>query len=103
MSVGTTQKSEVIKDIKELQKQNKKLKQIDLSISGVDRAKVEDLIQIQKMVNEVIEATADLFRKYEMCSECGNQLREFNEFDEFGNWESTTKECVECGNCKIIN
>jgi len=46
MSVGTTQKSELIQEITELQKQSKKLKEIDLVIQGVDRAKIEDLIQI---------------------------------------------------------
>jgi len=46
MSVGTTQKSELIKGILQEQKQSKKLQQIDITIQGVDRAKVEDLIQI---------------------------------------------------------
>ena len=46
MSVGTTQKSEVIKELMSEQKQKKKLQQIDISIQGIDRAKVEDLIAI---------------------------------------------------------
>jgi hypothetical protein len=46
MSVGTTQKSEIIQEIVEIQKQNKKAQQIELVVQGIDRAKVEDLIEI---------------------------------------------------------
>lgn len=46
MSCGTTQKSEVLSEIAEIKKQSKKAQQIDLTISGIERAKVEDLIQI---------------------------------------------------------
>jgi len=46
MALGNSKKSEMIKQIKELQTQKDKLKSIDLSIQGVDKAKVEDLIQI---------------------------------------------------------
>jgi len=46
MSVGTTQKSEIIKDIAEELNHNKKLKETELVVSGIERAKVEDLIQI---------------------------------------------------------
>jgi len=46
MSCGTTQKSEVLSEIAEIRKQKNKAQQIDLTISGIERAKVEDLIQI---------------------------------------------------------
>jgi len=46
MSCGTTQKSELLKTITETQKLKKKSEQVDLVVSGIDRAKVEDLIQL---------------------------------------------------------
>lgn len=46
MSLGTTQKSEVIKDIVDSQTQKKKLQEIEVTIMGVDKAKVEDLLVI---------------------------------------------------------
>ena len=46
MTFGTTQKSELIQDITQELKQKNKLSQIDLTIQGIDRAKVEDLIAI---------------------------------------------------------
>ena len=46
MSLGTTQKSEIIKDIKEVMKNKSKVEKINLTIQGVDKAKVEDLIEI---------------------------------------------------------
>lgn len=46
MSLGTTKKSEVIKEIVEGLNEQKKLKQITTTIQSIDRAKVEDLIQL---------------------------------------------------------
>lgn len=46
MCLGNAKKSEIIKQIKELQTQKEKLKSIELSIQGINKAKVEDLIQI---------------------------------------------------------
>ncbi|MCH7851010.1 MAG: hypothetical protein IH845_05190 [Nanoarchaeota archaeon] len=46
MALGNAKKSEIIKQIAELQVQKDKIKSIDISIQGVDKAKVEDLIQI---------------------------------------------------------
>ena len=46
MCLGNSKKSTLIKEIKELQNQKDKMKSIDLSIQGVDKARVEDLIQI---------------------------------------------------------
>ena len=46
MSLGTTQKSEVIQELTQELKQKKKVEQIDFTIQGIERAKVEDLIQI---------------------------------------------------------
>lgn len=44
MAFGTTQKSEIIKEITQELKQKKKADEITLTIQGIDRAKVEDLI-----------------------------------------------------------
>lgn len=46
MSVGTTQKSEIIKEITESRDNRKKVEELELTISGIERAKVEDLIEI---------------------------------------------------------
>jgi len=46
MSVGTTQKSEIIQDIVEQTSQRKKIQQTEMCIKGIERAKVEDLIEI---------------------------------------------------------
>jgi len=46
MSLGTTQKSEILLELKEIAKHKQKAKSIELTISGVDKAKVEDLIEI---------------------------------------------------------
>ena len=46
MDLGTTQISEVIRDIDEIKAQTKKLKSVELTIQGLNRAKVEDLIAI---------------------------------------------------------
>ena len=46
MALGNSKKSEIIKQIKELQNQKDKLKSVDISIQGINKAKVEDLIQI---------------------------------------------------------
>ena len=46
MVCGTTQISEVIQDLEEVKAQSKKLKEVALTIQGIDTAKVEDLIEI---------------------------------------------------------
>lgn len=46
MKLGTTLKSEVMKDIKEIMANKKKAKDLQITIDGVDKARVEDLIQI---------------------------------------------------------
>ena len=46
MALGNSKKSEIIKQIKELQNQKDKLKSVDISIQGINKAKVEDLIEI---------------------------------------------------------
>lgn len=46
MSVGTTQKSEVLQELREIQTQKKKSEEISLVVQGIERAKVEDLIEI---------------------------------------------------------
>jgi hypothetical protein len=46
MALGTTQISEIIKEIDEVKNQKAKLNQIEISISGINRAKVEDLLQL---------------------------------------------------------
>jgi len=46
MSVGTTQKSEIIHEIAESLNHRKKLEETDLIVGGIERARVEDLIQI---------------------------------------------------------
>ena len=49
MSVGTTKKSEAMIEITEQLKQKEKLEQLNLVVSGIDKAKVEDLIQLWKL------------------------------------------------------
>lgn len=44
MSLGTTKKSEQLEQLGQEITQNKKLAQLNLAISGIDKAKVEDLI-----------------------------------------------------------
>jgi len=46
MLLGTTQISSIITSIDEVKSQKAKLKDIEVSISGINRAKVEDLLQI---------------------------------------------------------
>lgn len=46
MSLGISLKSDLIKDIKELMNEKNKAEEITLIINGIDKAKVEDLIQI---------------------------------------------------------
>jgi len=46
ISLGTTQISEIIRDIDEVKSQEKKLKSIELTIQGINQAKVEDLITL---------------------------------------------------------
>jgi len=46
MSLGTTQISEIIREIDEVKQAKKKMEQIEISIQGINRARVEDLIQI---------------------------------------------------------
>lgn len=46
MSMGRTQISELIGQIEELQQQKKKMQQIDITLQGIDRAKVEELIEL---------------------------------------------------------
>ena|SRR3989304_1273340 len=46
MALGTTQISEIIRDIVDDKTKASKLKAIEMTISGVDKAKVEDLIEI---------------------------------------------------------
>ena len=46
MSVGTTQKSEILQEITLSLNQKKKVDELDLTLQGIERAKVEDLIQI---------------------------------------------------------
>jgi len=46
MSLGTTQISDLIMEIDEVKAQQKKAEEITLTISGINRAKVEDLIQL---------------------------------------------------------
>jgi len=46
MCLGNSKKSTLIKEIKELQNQKEKLKSVELSIQGVDKLQVEDLIQL---------------------------------------------------------
>jgi len=46
MSLGTTQISEVIKDIAEVKAEKDKMKQIELTLTNINRAKVEDLLEI---------------------------------------------------------
>ncbi|HEY0090451.1 MAG TPA: hypothetical protein VGB37_16495 [Candidatus Lokiarchaeia archaeon] len=46
MSLGTTQISEIIKEINEVKKEKKKLAEIDISLQGINRAKIEELITI---------------------------------------------------------
>jgi len=46
MKLGRTQKSELLGSIKELQKNKQQAEQLQLKIQGVDKAKVEDLIEI---------------------------------------------------------
>ena len=46
LALGTTQISEIIKDIDEVRSQAKKLESIELTLMGVDKAKVEDLINL---------------------------------------------------------
>ena len=46
MSLGTTQISELIREIDGIKQQKKKLEQIDLTLQGINKASVEDLIQI---------------------------------------------------------
>ena len=46
MSCGTTQISELVREVIDENQQKKKLQSIELSIQGVNRASVEELIQI---------------------------------------------------------
>jgi len=46
MSVGTTKKSEALLEITESLTQKKKLAELNLVVNGIDKAKVEDLIQL---------------------------------------------------------
>jgi len=46
MSLGTTQISELITEISEIKAQQNKLNELTLNISGINRAKVEDLIEL---------------------------------------------------------
>jgi len=46
MSLGTTQISEIIREINEVKKAKNKLEQIEVSIQGINRAKIEELITI---------------------------------------------------------
>ena len=46
MKLGRTQKSEVLTQIKEIQKNKQQAEKLQLTISGVDKAKIEDLIEI---------------------------------------------------------
>lgn len=46
MSCGTTKKSEAMNEIVESMKQSEKMKQLNLTIQGIDKAKVEDLIAL---------------------------------------------------------
>jgi hypothetical protein len=46
MSLGTTQISEIIREIDEVKSKKAKMEQIEIGISGVNRASVSDLIQI---------------------------------------------------------
>lgn len=46
MSCGTTKKSEAMINVVEGLNQQKKLKELSITISGIDKAKVEDLIQL---------------------------------------------------------
>jgi len=46
MACGTTQISEVIKDIDEIKSKSKKLQSITLALQGINQAKVEDLLEI---------------------------------------------------------
>jgi hypothetical protein len=55
------------------------------------------------MVDEIMEMRADLYKKYNMCSECGEKLIEFNHYDNEGYWIETTIECLNCGDEKIVN
>jgi hypothetical protein len=46
MALGTTKKSEIINEVLGDIKQKQKLKQMETTIRGIDKAKVEDLIQL---------------------------------------------------------
>lgn len=46
LALGTTQISEIIKDIDEIKSQKKKLENIELTLQGINQAKVEDLINL---------------------------------------------------------
>jgi len=46
MSLGTTQISELVTELSEIKKQEETLKQITLDIMGINKAQVEDLIEI---------------------------------------------------------
>ena len=46
MSLGTTQISELITEINEVKAEQKKLNEITLNLTGINRAKIEDLIEI---------------------------------------------------------
>jgi len=46
MSLGTTQVSEIIREIDEIKTKKEKLKSIEIDIGTIERAKVEDLIEI---------------------------------------------------------
>lgn len=46
MSLGNSQKSTTLSKLKELQNIKKKAESINLTIQGIDKAKIEDLIQI---------------------------------------------------------
>lgn len=46
MSLGTTQISELIKEIADDKAKNEKLKKIEITIQGINKAKVEDLIEL---------------------------------------------------------
>ena len=46
LALGTTQISEIIKDIDEVKSQSKKLESIELTLQGISSAKVEDLISL---------------------------------------------------------
>lgn len=46
MYLGTTQKSEVILSIIDAKKQQEKAKQIQVVVQGIDKAKIEDLIEV---------------------------------------------------------